>query len=228
VLAFPSRAGTFGPSAKVAIELSCGSLKVASADGEGWSVAGADRDGSGPTQTDTNDLLSVSSPGGRGPFDPGGRSEWTVLLPRTPVLALGVKLNAGDGNVELEGHYSSVDLTVNAGQAHLLLGRVDQLGGVRATVNAGSAVIAIPANAGESNLSLNAGSLTLCLPPATPLRISWAGALGSNDLDDAGLVKVDNHTWTSAGFLAAQQHLELHVTANAGSFSLDVDGTCDA
>jgi hypothetical protein len=40
-------------------------------------------------------------------------------------------------------------------------------------------------------------------------------------------VKVDEDTWTSVGLDPGQPHLELNVTANAGSFTVDRDGTCD-
>jgi len=53
------------------------------------------------------------------------------------------------------------------------------------------------------------------------------GALGSNNLDQASLVKVDDNTWTSLRFDESQPHIELQVSANAGSCSLN-DGTCDA
>jgi hypothetical protein len=39
-------------------------------------------------------------------------------------------------------------------------------------------------------------------------------------------VKIDDDTWSSIGFDAAQPHVELNVSANAGSFTLDTDTTC--
>jgi hypothetical protein len=77
-------------------------------------------------------------------------------------------------------------------------------------------------------MSLNAGSLTLCMPAGTPLRVQWSGALGSNNFADVNLTKVDDQTWTSGGFAAGQPHIELHVSANAGSFELQLGGTCSA
>ena len=96
------------------------------------------------------------------------------------------------------------------------------------TVNAGSAVISLPQGGRSANVSLNAGSLTVCVPPAAAIRVSWSGALGSNDLDAAGLTKVDANTWQSANLNTSLPFLDLHVSANAGSFQLDGDGTCDA
>ena len=225
---FASNSGDLGEAATVDIEFSCGSLVVRSTVGTRWAVDGSVRDGLGPTIGASNNLLSISPQRGHGPFDTSGRATWNVSLPTLPGLALGLTLDAGDASVELEGHLSSVSLTVNAGSAHVLLGGTDSLGDVNATVNAGSVVLGLPAGSRSTNVSVNAGSLEVCLPPSAPIRISWAGALASNDFDDQGLTKVDENTWTSPGFDRALPHVELDVSANAGSFSLDRDGTCDA
>ena len=94
-------------------------------------------------------------------------------------------------------------------------------------MNAGDGTLSLPGGGRSANLSLNAGNLTACLPPGSPIRVEWSGALGSNDIDEAGLVKVDGNTWTSVGFDESQPHTELRVSANAGSFGLSL-GTCDA
>ena len=159
----------------------------------------------------------------------GGRSVWDVVLPRTPELALGLTLNAGEGNLDLAGAtISTVSMTLNAGSMTLDLGRATRTGDVNATVNAGTAAISLPNGARELNLSLNAGTLTVCLPPGTAARVEWSGSIGSNNFDDIGLTKVDDETWTTSGFSAGQPHVELQVSANAGSFELQFGGTCDA
>ena len=98
----------------------------------------------------------------------------------------------------------------------------------RVTVNAGAGAITLPAGARDVNLSLNAGSLEVCLPAGAAVLVNWAGALGSNNFSAAGLVRVDDTTWTSSGFDALRPHTELHVSANAGSFELRFGGTCRA
>lgn len=99
---------------------------------------------------------------------------------------------------------------------------------MNATVNAGDASLRLPAGGRSVNLSLNAGNLDVCLPADAPIRVRWSGTLGSNDLADAGLTEVEDDTWVSTGFTESQPHLEVHVTANAGSFGLNRDGSCDA
>ncbi len=207
----------------------CGRLTVGTGDGTTWSVAGSDRDGKGPAIEATGGALSVKSDTDRNSLGSHGRATWNVTVPRSPVLALGLTLNAGEGTLDLAGaSISTVSMTLNAGSITMNLGGTTSTGDVNATINAGSAAIALPGGDRSVNLSLNAGSLTVCVPQGSPIRAQWNGALGSNNFDQAGLVKVDNQTWTSSGFVAGQPHIELHVSANAGSFELQFGGTCSA
>lgn len=227
--AFAPQGGTFGTTARADIVFNCGNLTVSTADGSGWNVAGSDRNGKGPNIDSNGGNLSVQTEEERAFLGSQGHAIWTVTLPRSPVLAFGLTLNAGEGNLNFTGaSISSMSMTLHAGSVTLDLSGAVQAGDVNATVNAGSATVSLPSGDRSVNLSLNAGSLTVCLPVGTPIRAQWSGALGSNNFSDAGLVKVDDQTWTSAGFLAGQPHIELHATANAGSFELQFGGTCSA
>ena len=227
---FAAQRGTFAAAGQLNVELNCGSLVLGTADGSDWSVAGVEANGRAPKVVTDGSAVSIESESGGSAFGSGGgEARWTVVVPRAPELGLGLTLNAGEGAFELDGaNLASVNLTLNAGSARLDLATTARLGDVNATVNAGSATIALPVGSRSANLSLNAGNLDVCLPAGTSLRVTWSGALGSNDLDDAGLVKVDGNTWTSPGFDAGQPHLELQVSANAGSFGLELGGVCDA
>jgi len=227
--AFATQRGDLGATARADLVFNCGTLTVGTAEGSGWSVAGSDRDGTGPTVEATGGVLSVKSHTDRSFMASGGRATWNVTLPRSPALALGLTLNAGEGSLDLAGaSISTVSMTLNAGSIDLDLAGTTSTGDVNATVNAGSAAISMPAGDRSVNLSLNAGSLTVCLPVGTQVRAQWNGALGANNFGPVGLTKVDNQTWTSAGFVAGQPHVELHVTANAGSFELQFGGSCSA
>ncbi len=140
-------------------------------------------------------------------------------------------LNAGDGSVDLAGAtIKAFNLTVNAGQlsAHLESAEALPRDGINATVNAGKATLALPAFNGSAHLSLNAGNLAVCVPERTALEVHWSGTIASNDLDASGLTRVDDSLWRSTGFDAGAAHVELDVSANAGSFSLHLGGSCDA
>jgi hypothetical protein len=226
--AFPSRTGDLGSSARVEVRFDCGTLSITSADGSSWSVSGTDRNGTGPI-IDTSAGVALRTTAGRDLLGSSGHVAWNVTLPKAPALDLALTLNAGDGTVRLPGtNLASASITLNAGSLTVDLGGAATAGDVDATVNAGSGALTLPAGARSVDLSLNAGSLQVCLPVGAPVRVEWSGALGSNNFDAAGLVKVDNDTWTSAGLVAGQPITELQVSANAGSFELEFGGSCSA
>ena len=227
---FQTAQGTIGASGHLSVEFSCGTLTVTSADGSGWQVSGVDRDGRAPTVDTDATGATIRSPE-RGFDMGGGRTAWNVAVPRAPHLAFGLTMNAGDGSVDLAGAtLDSMDLTLNAGSIDVDLSRVASLphGGISGTVNAGKANVSLPQFDGGVNLSLNAGSLTVCVPAGTPLEVHWSGTIASNDLDAAGLVKTDADTWATAGLVGSSPHITMNVSANAGSFSLSLGGSCSA
>lgn len=227
--AFEAQRGAFGAAGQLNIEFNCGSLEVGAVAGAEWSVSGTELSGRAPRVTTSGSTVSIEGASGGGFFQDVGELHWTVGVPTSPTIGLGITLNAGDGSAVLSGaSLASVDLTVNAGSFELGLAGAAQLGDVNATVNAGSAMVRLPSGDRSVNMSLNAGSLDVCLPTGTALRVDWSGALGSNDLDAAGLTKVDNNTWVSSGFDESQPHVELNVSANAGSFGLRLEATCHA
>ena len=217
--AFASQSGQLGATGRAEIDFSCGRLSVSTAEGSAWGVAGTDRDGNGPVIDTAGSGVSLRSAATRNPFGSSGHAVWNVTLPKSPAISLDVTLNAGDGTVNMAGAtIASASITLNAGSLTVDLGAAASAGDVSATVNAGSGALTLPAGGRSVNLSLNAGSLEVCLPVGAPVRVEWSGALGSNNFDGAGLVKVDNNTWTSAGYNPLMPAADLHVSANAGSF----------
>lgn len=225
---FAAQSGALGSPARVDVQFDCGDLALGTVPGSQWQINGNDGDGTGPTITADNASLTIKSPSSQA-FHPRGDVSWTVNLPSAPTLQLGVTLNAGHGDLELQqAMLASFDATLNAGELSASLGSTPVSNAVNLTVNAGTASLATRAPSGSLNLSLNAGSLDVCVPSGAPLRVHWSGALASHNLDGLGLVKVDSRTWTSQGFDASVAHLELDVSANAGSFNLNLGGSCGA
>jgi hypothetical protein len=227
--AFATQSGNFSGTGSLNVALSCGSLTLRPTAGSGWAVSGTESDGKAPRIEVDGTSVSIDAATRGTFFGSRGRTDWTVDVPTDPKLGLGLTINAGQGTMDLAGaNLDAVNLTVNAGSARLVLAQAASLADVNATVNAGSAVVSLPTGGRAARLSLNAGSLVVCLAPELPVRAAWTGALGSNDLDGAGLTKVDANTWQSPGLDVAAPFLDLRVSANAGSFSLDRDGICDA
>lgn len=226
--AFATERGSFAGPAQLNVGFNCGKLEVAPVAGSEWSVSGTDREGRSPRIETSGSTVSIENAASSAFLGDEGNARWNVAVPTVPLLGLGITLNAGEGTANLAGaSITSLSLTVNAGSFRLDAGGAAALGDVNATLNAGSATMILPAGDRSANLSMNAGSLQVCVPAGSPLRVEWSGTLGSNDLDAAGLVKVDADTWTSAGFDASAPHLELRVSATAGSFGLALGSGCD-
>jgi hypothetical protein len=228
--AFATQTGTLAGAGRLDVELSCGSLTLHPLDGTAWSLSGTESEGKAPTIRDDGANVTIAAGRGGSLFgDDLGRTDWTLTVPTQPDVELGLTVNAGESTADLAGaHLTAVNLTVNAGSARLDLAGVAAVGNVRASVNAGSAVVSLPSGARSATLSLNAGDLDLCLAAGTQVRVAWSGALGSNDFDRAGLTKVDAGTWETPGFDPLSPSLDLRVSATAGSFHLDPDGSCEA
>jgi hypothetical protein len=228
---FQQQTGSFGGAVRMDVEFNCGSLSVATVDGSAWSVGGSDQDGRGPAvDVGADGQISIESRN-RGLSLGDGRATWNVGVPRAPHLELDITLNAGEATVDLSGAtIDAFSLTVNAGSmsADLAAAKALPRDGFNATVNAGKATLSLPGFDGTAGLSLNAGSLIVCVPPGTALEVRWSGTFASNDLAANGLVKTGDSTWTTAGFDPAAAHVTLDVSANAGSFNLKQGGTCGA
>jgi len=228
--AFPASQGALASGGRLQIEFNCGTLDVNTTDGSSWSVSGVSRDGRAPViEADASGAkVSIKSPE-RGFDFGGGRTEWTVAVPSSPHLDLGLTVNAGDGHVNLKGALvDGLSYTLNAGSLDLDLSGAEALprDGLHGTVNAGRATVLLPTFDGSLGLSLNAGSLTVCVPAGTPLEVHWSGTLASNDLDQVGLVRSGDNVWTTTGLDTSAAHVALEVSANAGSFSLKLGGSC--
>ena len=224
--AFPEQSGSFGDRAEIEVEFNCGDLHIASQDGDAWALSGTGPSGHQPDVRRGSDSLRIEPARGRFEFT-APASTWDLTLPRDPSLTVSVTLNAGDGTADLSGAtVGAFDVTVNAGSFTADLGSAAKVASATATVNAGSAAVALPATASSAGMTVNAGSLKLCVPPDAGLRISWGGALASNNFEALGLTEVDDGHWERAGVSA--QLIDVNVTANAGSFTLVIGGSCHA
>jgi hypothetical protein len=224
--AFPEQTGTFADRGSVHVEFNCGRLNIDSQDGSAWKFSGtgpANRppevrtDGASVTIAPPHDSFAFSDP----------TSAWNVTLPRDPSLSLGVTLNAGEGTVDMSGaKLGEFGLTLNAGSFTADLSNAASLDGASATINAGSAAISLPASASSASMTINAGSMKLCVPSDAGLRITWSGALAGNNFDALGLIRVDDNHWESSGL--ASQRIDINATANAGSVTIVIGGSCHA
>lgn len=228
--AFETREGPLTESTgSVDLHMNCGDVTLAVGAGNTWRIEGEGRDGQGPSVNADNDSLRISShDGGRGWFDGLNDSEiWRVTLPESVRLDFSMDLNAGGSTLDLGGaSIDRFDLTLNAGSVTLDMGSVSEIGDFEIDLNAGALELTVPNVSFEGSIGVNAGSVSLCTPPGSALRLTTAESIvAAYDYDDQGLVK-DGSTWETPGFDTAAVKIELDTRANAGSFSLNPEDGC--
>jgi hypothetical protein len=227
---FDARSGSLGPDTQVRLDLNCGELTAAATDGSNWSLEGRSPDGSPPEIATTSSGLVVRTPSRQGVNLAPDAWQWDLSLPRSGTISFGLSLNAGSADVRLDGvTLPSVDVSVNAGDAHLDLGQAAGTTSVQGSVNAGSLAITLPRPTGilTGNLSVNVGSLDLCVADGTPMRLRADDSpLGSNNFASRGLVRNGN-TWTSGAFDGAADAVDLRLSANLGSITLNPENGCE-
>lgn len=227
-IAFGRESGELPDGARVSVNFQCGDLTVDTTDGTAWAVEGQSEDGTPPTISRDGDGITVeAADDGRSFGLSGSRERWDITLPTDPTIDLDVALNAGAGRLTLLGaHLASVDVTVNAGSLRIDLRDVAAASTLDGTVNAGSAVVWLPDVPLEGDLTVNAGSLSICAPADVGLRlVTGDNPISSNNFDDEGLVR-SGDAWETPGFATAPIRIVLDVQANAGSVSLNPRQTC--
>jgi len=220
------KTGSFNARADVVLRFDCGTLQVRSVTDSQWTVSSGRTGGGAATVAASANKLEVSS-NNDGQWWTNARQRWVVSLPASTTYQLDVQPNAADATIDLAGgQFDRVTVQPNAGSVHVDLrdAKVDILD---VSLNAGSAAIQIGPGASMSGtLSVNAGSIELCTEPGTALRFVVNGSVAfSHNLDGSGLVR-SGDTWSTSGYDTATNQVELQVSGNAGSFTLNPEGGC--
>ncbi len=157
------------------------------------------------------------------------QSDWEVGLPAFSTLSVDANLNAARGDIDLGvGPVKRVSGTLNASEAVLDLAeasapeRVD----IELTLNAADVRLLLPNADISARVTLNASSLTVCVPSSMALRVESSSILSGDDLAASGLVEGNPTLWTTPGFSAAVEHIDLSVSSTASVFSLERPETC--
>lgn len=222
--------GGLAGSASIDVSLNCGSLEVSAQTGGQWSIAWPLSSTLKPDVVEASSSRLQVELGNRHGFGGGaGAAFWDVRLPADPTTAVSVSVNAGSAHVALEGaHVSALSASVNGGEGRINLSGAIGTTSIDGSVNAGSLTIALPSPAAtlQGSLSANAGSLRVCAPPSVPLRIRVANqSLGSTNLAQRGLAQ-NGDTWTRGAWDTATARIDLTVSANLGSVTLDPEDGC--
>jgi LiaF transmembrane domain len=230
--AFEPREGTLASAGgTIDVEADCADLTVGVGPGTTWRVEGEDDTGAGPDVESSDTSVSIRRPdgGGDGPFWAlGGRDTWRVTVPAGAPFDLRVQLNAGQATLDLgAGRVGTFTLQLNAGSTTVDLGSAETVQALDMQLNAGSLGVTLPHGSTTGSIHANAGAVRLCSQPGVALKLhTGQSIIASYDYAGHGLVQ-DGSTWTTPGFEAASQKVELTTEANAGSFVLDPEEGCD-
>lgn len=223
---FTTTSGTLDGAGSVSLTLDCGEATIRAATGDTWSLSGRSAGGTAPAVDASPARLVVHSP--RGSDIQGAPARWSDLALAVPgtTEAYELTLQAGSLRATAGTGLRRVQGTVNAGSMVADLGPATGLATIDLTVNAGAASIMLPDASVRGSLTVNAGAIELCTPADVGLRLTTKrGGLGGNDFDSRGLVETDG-VWTTPGWESAAHVIELDTTANAGGFSLNPEDGC--
>ncbi len=225
----PGLSGSLASGASVDVSVTCGELTVSGAPGGGWAVAWPSGDSTPAVEASSSDRLRLRM-GDQHGFGVGNlASKWLLTLPADPNLSLSLSVNAGSSRLALGAmHVTSFATSVNAADAHVDLTGALGTTSVTGSVNAGSLTVALPSPSGtlSGSLSANAGTVRVCAPAGVPLRIRVDDhPLGTTNLAARGLVQNGN-IWTRGPWATASARIDLNVSANLGTVTLDPEDGC--
>ena len=214
------KSGTLSGSGTVDLELNCGSVDLATAPGAGWTLHAAYR-GAEPTVEGSADRLTIRSPSGSG----DRRQDWTVRVPTETTKTIDLTANAATTTVDLGGaKLDELHAEMNAGDVRIAAAEAT-VGRLEVTMNAGRMRVSLGTAATSGSLSVNAGSIDLCVPPGAGLsldvkeQLTFVTNLSSRGLGHEGTM------WSRSASVGGGV-IDLSVDGNAASFNLNPDGGC--
>lgn len=212
------------------LTLSCGELSVARAVDASWRLDADHAPGDTPTvgRSDLDGTLAALALGQPDDDDLAflgrqARSDWRVEVPVTAAITLDATMNAVRAHVELGGGpVAGVNGTFNASDAvlNLAAATTPASADIGLTLNASDVRLLLPEGSISARATLNASSLTVCVPTGVPLRVESTSNLSSDDLGSSGLEAGSPGLWTTPGFSSAVEHVYLSITSTVSSFSL--------
>jgi hypothetical protein len=214
-----TQGGTLETPATVRLEMDCGDIDVTASATSSWSLD-AEHLGSPPIVSVTATGLRVAVPDQAGPH----RQVWSLGLPIDATREVVVTANAGTGTFDLGGMaLDRFQAEINAGDLRLD-GTEARIGRLELSMNAGRARVSLADGSTLGSLSANAGAIELCVPDEAALVLRVPDQLTfAHNLERRGLAR-DGETWRRSG--SGGDTIDLSVSGNAASFTLNPDGGC--
>ncbi len=213
------RNGTFDGKAQVTLDLDCGSIDLQAGTEPGWSLHAAYR-GQEPLIDAGADHLSLRTPSGG-----DRRQDWTLHVAAASLGSLDMTANAATSTVDLgAATMHELKIEVNAGDLRVAAGSAT-IESVDISMNAGRMRITLGSTDTKGSVSINAGSMDVCVPPEAGLKLDVQDQLTfATNLSSRNLSR-DGNTWTRPAQGSAGT-IELDVEGNAAAFNLDPNGGC--
>jgi hypothetical protein len=92
-------------------------------------------------------------------------------------------------------------------------------------LNASSGVLTLPTASMTGSITLNASSLTICLPAEAQARFELESTLASDDFGSSGLTSVGD-AWQTAGFDTAASRIDMSITSTVSSVTVGDPEVC--
>jgi hypothetical protein len=217
--------GVMLPSSAVSLGAGCGTSRITTAPGTGWSITAASTDGRQPEIFYDEDAVSIESParGGRQLVLGNRREDWDVTLPST-MQALTLSSHANTMSVALPGATIGA-VVVEADAASV---RIDATGATidQLDVQADFGVVSIVLPSTRylnGYMNVDVGTLRLCQTPGTGMTVSFVGD-GPRDVSVAGQ-PLASEQWSGGNVLATNQ-IALEVDVTFGSVDINPIGGC--
>lgn len=220
-----------GPEFSLTVELSCGDLEVTRNVGAEWSITAEHGADDVPVIAGDATSLEVEQDGGTQDifaFSQQTRADWAIGVPAEAALSAGVTLNAATGTIDLGGApLASLGATFNASDVGIDLGTATtpQPASLGLTFNASSGRLALPSGSLTGSITLNASSLTMCLPQDAEARFELESTLSSDDFASAGLNNVGDG-WQTDGFATAASRIDVSMSSTVSTITIERSEVC--
>ncbi len=218
------------------ISLACGELAITRAAEASWGLQAAHALDDAPSIRErdldgaTSYLGVVQDGSGDLPFL--GRqqpSDWSVQVPASAALIVAATLDGVKADLRLgAGPLTRVRGTLNASVATVDL--ADALtpsqADVELSLNASKGRLILPDGLLRGDVTLNASSLTVCIPAGAPLQVQLDAAGSSDDLASSGLQETSPGRWDLPDAAVAGEGIVLAIDSNLSSLSVERPETC--
>ena len=215
-------------AATVQLRVDCGDLDVSTRPGDGWRLAATG--GSAPQVVSTPDRLGVESGGRDGPPFVGarGRESWRIELPQDPRLSVDVSVDAGTARLLL-ARATLETLTVEGDAADVRLDLEGAtVGRLSLQLDAGNGAVRLPAGVSlTGTIEANAARVALCRQPGAAISVTADDddPSASHNYAERGLTRVGD-AWRSTGYETATNRIVLRTEGSAVRYELDPEGGC--